>query len=193
MKDDFKKQVDTQNACSVTNKNEFVRTRFVIEEEDLNKIPGTQITFKVVKTINSLCLFDGEPFYVVDERKIYSALSDQYQPSYERKELAYASVFKSLILNHGFASGNKRTAVIVLYLFSKMIGNDIKLSDEELADLAYRIESGRDSGLSIEEIADRVFSHHESSCEVAKLSNIEELAKDLIRKHEWLMFELGKK
>ena len=68
-----------------------------------------------VSIIDSLCLFEGEPHRLINKAAIKSALGNQYQP-YSRRELAYASVYKSLVLDHGFMNGNKRTAVITLYI-----------------------------------------------------------------------------
>lgn len=67
--------------------------------------PG-EIIFDDVSIINSLCLFKCEPHQIVSKTAIESALGNQYQP-YLRRELAYASVYKSLVLNHGFMNGNK--------------------------------------------------------------------------------------
>ena len=70
------------------------------------------ISVNDIKLINSICLFMDEPFQILDINRIESALSNQYQP-YPNLELAFASTYKSLVINHGFMNGNKRTAVIV--------------------------------------------------------------------------------
>ena len=80
------------------------------------------ITFGNLLKINELCLLKDEPFVVVDKNRIYSALGNQVQP-YPSQEQAFASMYKSLVINHGFLNGNKRTGVIALYISSKLIDN----------------------------------------------------------------------
>lgn len=63
------------------------------------------ITFGNLLKINELCLLKDEPFAVVDKNRIYSALGNQIQP-YPSKEQAFASMYKSLVINHGFLNGN---------------------------------------------------------------------------------------
>ena len=150
-----------------------------------------QISYEDTLLINSLCLFDGEPFGVLDEGRIRSALGNQFQP-YENNELAFASVYKSLILNHGFMNGNKRTAVIVLHVASLMIGNNLKQSDEDLAALTYKIASEGGSQICVEDISDLVFLKQYTNATPARDFNLKEAVTSFINKHEWLMKELGK-
>lgn len=51
-----------------------------------------------------------------------------------------AALFYSLINNHGFVDGNKRTGTIVLTLFIEMNGYRFLVSDDELVELAVRVE-----------------------------------------------------
>ena len=149
-----------------------------------------EITYENVVCINSLCLFEGEPFAILDEGRIKSALGNQYQP-YSYDELAFASVYKSLVINHGFANGNKRTAAIVLYIASKMLNNDLKINDQQFADLTYRIAGEGGSRIEVEDIANEVFSKDFSSRETFAQLDIEETTKTFIENHKWLMEKLG--
>lgn len=148
-----------------------------------------EITYEDILLVDSLCLFEGEPFGVVDKNKILSAISNQYQP-YPTHELAFSSVYKSLVINHGFVNGNKRTAVIVLYLASKILGNPIILNDEELASLTYKIAGEGGSLIEVEDLRNQIFGgdNKKSSIEI----DIEKEAISFINSHKWLMKELGK-
>ena len=152
---------------------------------------NTQISYEDALLVNSLCLFDGEPFGILDEGRIRSALGNQFQP-YECNELAFASVYKSLILNHGFMNGNKRTAVIVLYILSLMIGNNLKQNDENLAALTYKIASEGGSQICVEDISNLVFSKQSTDTTPIRNFNLKEVVVSFINNHEWLMKELGK-
>lgn len=152
--------------------------------------PG-EIIFDDVSIINSLCLFKGEPHQIVSKAAIESALGNQYQP-YSRRELAYASVYKSLVLNHGFMNGNKRTAVITLYIASVMMGNEFKISDEDLAKLTYRIASENGGQVQVEKIAEEVFKCYATCGDFKEIDDITVYARNFINEHEWLMKELGK-
>ena len=148
------------------------------------------ITFNDVLVINPLCLFQGEMCYVLDQGRVESALGNQYQP-YERHELAFASVYKSLVINHGFMNGNKRTAVIVLYLASIILNNELKISDYDLMVLTYQLASPNGSGVSVESIADKVFKHHSTSSYLNDSIDVNVVYK-YIDNHRWLMRELGR-
>lgn len=108
-----------------------------------------EITFNDVVLVNKLCLLDGEPHEILDRGRIESALGNQYQP-YPSLELAFASVYKSLVINHGFANGNKRTGVLALYLASVMLKNPLIISDENFNDLTYRVAGEGGSQISVE-------------------------------------------
>ena len=150
-----------------------------------------ELTYKDITTINSFCLLENEPFQVLDNNRIESALGNQFQP-YPRKELAIASMYKSLVINHGFLNGNKRTAVIALYVASKIAGNELNVSDQDLAALTYRIAGENGSKVPVEEIAYIVFGRHETTNGVCNTNDIEVFAKDYISHHQWLMNELAK-
>ena len=150
-----------------------------------------EIMFDDVSIINSLCLFKGEPHQIMNKVAIESAIGNQYQP-YSRPELAYVSVYKSLIINHGFMNGNKRTAVIVLYIASVMIGNELRINDEVLANLTYKIACEGGGRLSVEEIANQVFKQSSKNTVLNKNFDIVEIASEFIENHKWLIEELAK-
>ena len=152
-----------------------------------------EISFDDVTIINKTCLLDKEPYQILDQGRIESALGNQYQP-YERRELAFASVYKSLVINHGFLNGNKRTAVIALYLASIMLNNPLNISDEDLAKLTYQIASENGSRISVEDIAKQVFSYYATVGEIKRIphDDVETLSKSFINNHKWLIEELAK-
>ncbi len=152
---------------------------------------NNELTYEDIIKINQLSLLIGEPFGVIDKNKMLSALGNQYQP-YPSIEEAFASVFKSLVINHGFLNGNKRTGVIALYLASKMLNNPLAISDEELCKLTYQIAGDGGSQISVKAIADKVFKEPSKKEEPAKDFDIEETVKDYIKNHRWLINELAK-
>ena len=149
------------------------------------------IILEDIKLINSLCLFENEPFGVLDENRLLSALGNQYQP-YPNSELAFASVYKSLVINHGFMNGNKRTAVISLYIASKMIGNELTADDKQLVELTYQIADAGGAEIPVEQIARKVFKDFSTNNEFHEITNVEKTIKTFVKEHEWLMKELGK-
>lgn len=149
------------------------------------------ITYKQILLVNKLCLFEGEEFRVLDENRIKAALGNQFQP-YEFDELVYASVFKSLILNHGFMNGNKRTAAILLYLSTLLTGTSLIVNDEELAKLIYRIAGEGGSQIPVQEIAGTIYMNVGTSGLLFPIFDFEDEVKEYIKKHQWLMKELGK-
>lgn len=151
-----------------------------------------EISFNDVLLVNKTCLFEKEPYQILDASRIESAIGNQFQP-YETRELAFASVYKSLILNHGFLNGNKRTAVIVLYLASLMLNNPLVINDEDLAKLTYRIADVGGSKVSVEEIVSIIFSSCKTITKTSSVSDdVETLSRDYINNHKWLIEELGK-
>lgn len=149
------------------------------------------ISISDILKINELCLLKDEPFAVVDKNRIYSALGNQVQP-YPSKEQAFASMYKSLVINHGFLNGNKRTGVIALYISSKLINNPLKINDEDLCGLTYKIASEGGSQILVEDIANMVFKYKVSNKELSNNFDLENLVREYIKTHEWLINELAK-
>ena len=72
---------------------------------------------------------------------------------YEADSLKIASVVRSLIKNHPFKDGNKRTAVLFLFISSKL--HNLKLSDDQrLFEVIVEIAS---SHYSVEQIESMLF------------------------------------
>ena len=67
-----------------------------------------------------------------------------------------AALFHSMILNHPFLDGNKRTALAVLYEFLKQNGYKLKATEKELIELPLQIER---KDLSLEQIAKWLKEH----------------------------------
>ena len=67
-----------------------------------------------------------------------------------------AALFHSMILNHPFLDGNKRTALAVLCEFLKQNGYHLKTSEQELIELPLKIEK---KDLNLEEIAKWLKEH----------------------------------
>lgn len=149
------------------------------------------ISISDILKINELCLLNGEPFVVVDKNRIYSALGNQVQP-YPSKEQAFASMYKSLVINHGFLNGNKRTGVIALYISSKLIDNPLKINDKDLCELTYKIAGEGGSQILVEDIANMVFKYKSSNKHLSNNFNLETLVREYIEKHDWLIKELAK-
>lgn len=149
------------------------------------------ISISDILKINELCLLKDEPFGVADENRIYSALGNQIQP-YPSKEQAFASMYKSLVINHGFLNGNKRTGVIALYISSKLIDNPLKINDKDLCELTYKIAGEGGSQILVEDIANMVFKYKVSNKELSNNFDLENLVREYIKTHEWLINELAK-
>ena len=149
------------------------------------------ISISDILKINELCLLKDEPFAVVDKNRIYSALGNQIQP-YPSKEQAFASMYKSLVINHGFLNGNKRTGVIALYISSKLLNNPLKINDKDLCGLTYKIAGEGGSQILVEDIANMVFKYKVSNKEVSSNFDLENLVREYIKTHEWLINELAK-
>lgn len=67
-----------------------------------------------------------------------------------------AALFHSMILNHPFLDGNKRTALAVLYEFLKHNGYQLKATEKELIEFPLRIER---KDMDIKEIAKWLKKH----------------------------------
>lgn len=75
---------------------------------------------------------------------------------YPTLEAKAAAMFESLIRNHGFCDGNKRTALLVTELFLNINGVRLDLTEDELVQLAVDTASGR---LTYEDL-ERQFQQH---------------------------------
>ena len=142
------------------------------------------LTANDVATLNQNCLRAGEPFGILDVNRLESALGNQYAP-YEHDEQVIASVFRSIIQNHAFANGNKRTAVLVMQVLADSIDAEVRLSDQELCDFVYKLADAGGSSISVNTIANKLFG-----------TEFEESLKEAVEKHDELnpkLFDENKK
>lgn len=97
-----------------------------------------KITLDILIGYNKqICNQSGTESIVINKDNLLSALGVQY--SYFDSELqTIAAVFRSLIIGHGFADGNKRTATLYLFAVS-----DPSASDTDIERIAIDIATGR--------------------------------------------------
>lgn len=93
---------------------------------------------KIIKaTGGSLGLRDlGLLESAINRPKASSNRKDLYPKVLEKA----AALFHSMILNHPFLDGNKRTSLAVLYEFLKQNGLKLSAKDEEFIELPLRVE-----------------------------------------------------
>lgn len=115
-----------------------------------------EITVPIVCTLNKCCLKEGENFNILDINRLESALGNQWAP-YPTDEQAIASVYRSLVQNHAFENGNKRTAVLVMLRMSESINRKISLTHQDLIDLTYQLAKEGGSEISTTYIANKLF------------------------------------
>jgi death-on-curing family protein len=111
-----------------------------------------------ILAINMNSLYPGEPFGILDDDRLMSALGQQYFADlYGSDEKAIASVYRSLIQNHPFKNGNKRTAVVAMVIMADSIGRKVVLSDDELSKLTCLLADAGGARMSVGSIANRLF------------------------------------
>lgn len=139
-----------------------------------------ELTVEKIELMNQGCLKEGEPFGVLDMNRLQSALSNQYNGYLYGTDLqAAVSTFKSIILNHPFRNGNKRTALLSLLYFTKDLNETIKLSHQEITDLVYEIASEGGSQISVNSLTNRLFG---TNLEESLVNNLNEK----VEKHDIL-------
>jgi death-on-curing protein len=91
---------------------------------------------------------------MVDIGKLQSAIaSSEYYSSFEVK---VSSIIRSMIKNHAFRDGNKRTAVMMFRLLVAHSRRMMNYSNRELIDLFADIAANH---YSVEEIRDKIFKN----------------------------------
>ncbi|HEX7455935.1 MAG TPA: type II toxin-antitoxin system death-on-curing family toxin [Candidatus Nanoarchaeia archaeon] len=70
--------------------------------------------------------------------------------------LKAAALTHSLLMNHPFLDGNKRTAVVAMMEFLQLNGKDLKCDQQEVIDFALWIENKKPS---VEQIAEWIKKH----------------------------------
>lgn len=111
---------------------------------------------QVVKLHSSLIAKTGGMDGIRDENLLDSALNSLFQ-TFDGNEL-YPDIFDkaaqlcySLVENHPFADGNKRTGVHLTLLFLKLNGEKIEYTQSEVIDFGLGIASGKMTKDSIKE------------------------------------------
>jgi death on curing protein len=62
---------------------------------------------------------------------------------YETPEEKATAIIESIVTNHPFLDGNKRTGYVLMRLFLRMSGKDIRATQTEKYDFVLRIASGQ--------------------------------------------------
>lgn len=110
-----------------------------------------QLKETVIEINKELVSRSGEPFAVLEEGRLESAIGQVFQAWYT-DEQSIAALFKSLIINHPFANGNKRTAYTMLFVLKYPV-----LTPKELENLTYTIARAGGSEIEINEIANVIY------------------------------------
>lgn len=82
--------------------------------------------------------------------------------------------------------------VLLLYISSKLIDNPLKINDKDLCELTYKIAGEGGSQILVEDITNMVFKYKVSNKELSNNFDLENLVREYIKTHEWLINELAK-
>ena len=107
------------------------------------------LSSKTIKIINKEVTGDG---IVLSVGMIDSCLSSYMY--YEDITEQISSIFRGLIKNHAFVDGNKRTAVIVLFILVQELNMNIAINDSQLFNIIIKIAKGN---FDVEDIATMLF------------------------------------
>ena len=106
------------------------------------------ITFELVVGIHQILIKRyGGPSGIRDEAALHSAVNRLYQ-TFDGEELYETSVEKaaalieSLIKNHPFIDGNKRTGYVTMRILLKKDQKDVKATEEEKYEFVIKIAAG---------------------------------------------------
>lgn len=105
------------------------------------------ITIEQIIEINKLLTGHGD---ILDENGLKSIYASYFYEDTLLKQIA--SVYRSVVKNHAFRDGNKRTGTKVLYNFIKL-SFGIKIKDDDLVNLALDVA---EHNYSIEKIANKI-------------------------------------
>jgi death-on-curing protein len=121
------------------------------------------IPVKEVEQIHKLLINTfGGSHGIRDSSALESALTRPFQ-TFEEKELyptlvgKAASLIESILVNHPFIDGNKRTGYVITRLFLINNGADINATQDEKYEFVMRIASGR---MDFDQIAEWLSKHH---------------------------------
>ena len=73
---------------------------------------------------------------------LLSAVETCKLPYYQGKYMKAAALFRSLVKNHAFVDGNKRTAALSLIIFLAENGCELQVADDELVRFTLRVAKG---------------------------------------------------
>ena len=118
-----------------------VETVITIHSELIRHIGGSH----GIRDENLLDMSVNAPFHTFDGVDLYPKLIDK------AAHLTY-----SLIKNHPFLDGNKRTGVTVMIIFLKANGIEIACTNEELAALGWGLAEG---SVSKDELVEWIIAH----------------------------------
>ena len=79
---------------------------------------------------------------IVNEHSIRSALARPYHGYHRRIHEKAAAVVHGIVSNHGFADGNKRTALYLVELLAQRSGYEFVEDDEVVADTITSVAQG---------------------------------------------------
>jgi len=105
------------------------------------------------------------PRATFDGRELYPSICDKA-----------ATLFRSLIKNHPFVDGNKRTALVTVVLFFETNGYQLKVSKEKTLDFALEVARASSREMPICRIS-QWFEKHTSRSIWARLGNLVTLLK----------------
>lgn len=79
---------------------------------------------------------------ILNENSLLSALARPYSGYYQSIQEKSAALVESLVCNHGFMDGNKRTAWLVLGYFILRSGYEYTCSQQEIIDIVLKVAKG---------------------------------------------------
>lgn len=90
---------------------------------------------------------------IVLNQSLLKSITSSYE-YYNTLEEQGTSVFRSIIKNHAFVDGNKRTAVAFLYGFADVHKLRIRLNETEMFNLILKVAT---SSIEVEQLSKKIF------------------------------------
>ena len=110
----------------------------------------------LVSLNKAICEKTGEPFHILNEDSLLSALSIQDNNYYDNDDMMLCALLRSLIICHGFEQGNKRTAFLAIALLKLPL-----CSSEKFAEVILKIADSRIK--TIEDIYDLLYKDNQTT------------------------------
>jgi death-on-curing protein len=117
--------------------------------------------------VTTLNLLAGEKGIVIDQNKLLSAISSISYYSTPKDKIA--SVVRSLIKNHAFLDGNKRTAALFFVSMANIMGENINLTIDQLDQMFVKIAK---NNYSVEEISKLIFTNGTDTSQLREWMNL---------------------